>query len=155
MAHIRYAFNFQAVVNFTNNRKARGKLSDKEEGYRQYIQAHTDHRHQESATQINWKKLSKEEIHAQITPPGIWSCKCSCGEIIVVQPGLPFFCVNCENVQYQYRPRPVKFPTEAQRYKIEAILLKRLPAHRYYLPGETTKQLQKQNEDHGIYSKVR
>ena len=107
---------------------------------------------------------------------GQWIAKCECGGAEAVDPDEPiFYCFSCGNYANHGKPRPVIFPDQKERGKIEREILKRpvkisrgthmierlttaepqvfdmvdgklMPLSRSWVPGETAKDIVKQNE---------
>lgn len=79
-----------------------------------------------------------------------WVARCpDCPEVMVVEPGEPFFCPNCLNAANGGRARAVIFP--AERAEIERLLLKRpAPENRNWLIGEPVEHLRAENAAHGL-----
>lgn len=106
---------------------------------------------------------------------GQWIARCECGGAEAVDPDEPiFYCFSCGNYENKGKPRPVVFPDKKERAKIEKLVLERpvtvkfgthrieratlaeptafdlvdgkpLPLSRSWIPGETVRDLEKQN----------
>ena len=107
---------------------------------------------------------------------GRWLAACECGNIeYVTAEDAIFFCHGCGNTAQGFQARPVIFPKDDERGKIEAALLERpiivdegsfvsqfgtqraaaaqaeiAGLRREWRPGTTVKELSKQNEEAGI-----
>ena len=107
---------------------------------------------------------------------GQWIAKCECGGAEAVDPDEPiFYCFSCGNYSNKGKPRPVIFPDQKEREQIEREILKRpvkiskgthmierlttaepqvfdmvdgklMPLSRSWIPGETAKDIVKQNK---------
>jgi hypothetical protein len=99
---------------------------------------------------IDWNPKGKP-IKAFINH-GNWMATCDdcpAPSTLFAEPGLPFFCTNCQNVMNGGQARPVEFPEN--RNEIEAVLLARdFPQNRNWLPGETIEELKTENRAHGV-----
>ncbi len=99
------------------------------------------------------KEVSKEPaLHAEINH-GRWIVKCPfCSGAEMAEPGDPrFYCLSCYNEQAGGKWLKVIFPSTSHVKKIEAELLKRpKKANINWLPTETLKQLQDENNRQGV-----
>lgn len=82
---------------------------------------------------------------------GRWIVRCPANECFgaeYVDPDTErFFCLSCYNHQWGGQWLKVAFPPN--RKVIETILLLRPGRNRFWLPGETVGDLQKENKEHG------
>lgn len=86
---------------------------------------------------------------------GRWIADCptdGCnGAEFVSLSGQPFFCTECRNAATGNVPVPVVLPDEKTCDLIARYLVPRpVPANRNWNPGETVKQLQQENREHGV-----
>lgn len=96
--------------------------------------------------------IDEEDVPAvAFLQEGDWIAECpsGCGAAMWIEPGQPFMCAICWNVQIGGRWRMVVWPKD--REAIESEILKR-PIHvtGNWLPGETVEDLQRENTEHGI-----
>lgn len=115
-------------------------------GYKTWVNTVLDQRWQ--GARADWS-MTGAPVLAQVVH-GDWITPClDCAESIIVQPGEPFYCPNCQNVLNNGKSRTVIFPPNQE--EIEMILLARpMPENRNWLPGETAEQLQEENREHGV-----
>jgi hypothetical protein len=97
---------------------------------------------------IDWEQ-AQGTVLAEVWRSG-WHAKCPfCRGAMVVEPGEPFFCVDCAMQGNEFRPMRVVWPEE--RHTIERLLLKRPnPMNRNWFPHETVEILIAENHQHGI-----
>jgi hypothetical protein len=79
---------------------------------------------------------------------GRWVAHCPfCNSAEIAQPPV-FFCQDCRNQMMDNKPLPFEMP----RYwrAIEEVLAVRPKINRNWLPGETLKDLQRENHEHGV-----
>ena len=97
-------------------------------------------------TVINWS--TEGAVQAEINRSN-WVVRCSlCNGAQVIEPGEPFFCVDCLMTLNNRQAMAIVMPED--RAKIEAILVKRPPDNRNWLIGETVIDLELENIEHGI-----
>ena len=77
---------------------------------------------------------------------GRWIVKCECGGAEEAWEEKLFFCFSCLNNGHGHKLRPVEFPE--QRAEIEALLARRPLMNRNWNPGETVKDLKRENKEH-------
>jgi hypothetical protein len=99
--------------------------------------------------EIPWDE-PRGEIRAEVVRSS-WRVKCPfCAGALVIEPGEPFFCVDCLMQGNGFYPMRVIWPS--MRQAIENVLLQRPnPATRNWLPdaGETLEFLRVENQQHG------
>lgn len=86
---------------------------------------------------------------------GRWIADCpfGCGgaEMVSIDGSVGFFCCECRNASTGHVPIRVDIPDEATCAQIDAYLSARpLPANRFWSPGETIRDLRRENREHGI-----
>jgi hypothetical protein len=86
---------------------------------------------------------------------GRWVARCpveGCNGAEYVNLEAPaFFCCECRNAAFDHHPIPVKVPPLRVRSEIERYLGARpAPATRNWLPGETVRDLRRENREHGV-----
>jgi hypothetical protein len=106
----------------------------------------------ERLAQTYWNAPVNWSVHGSVMAyvnQSAWAAACPfCPNHQVVEPGQPFFCVNCMMQGNGFLAMAVSFPPN--RAEIEAILLKRRsPNTRNWLLGETADDLRRENWTHG------
>jgi len=126
-------------------------------GYRQWLSHIIAERWQHN---IDWDNIATDapKIVAHINR-GDWVAKCDLmqdtsnpcgGSVIVTYNDKVFYCDECLNVAYNYKPRMVKFPSEKERLIVEELLTARPhPNLRHYKPheGDTVAIVQQENKE--------
>lgn len=116
--------------------------------YRGFVELQCRERWQAHA---NWEvNPSAPPLYAEIDK-GSWRVMCECREAFVIDYGEDYFCPNCLNLAHGGKARKVIFPSHNDRMRIEELLSRRPnPNNRNWLPHETVKDLERENEAHGI-----
>ncbi|MDP2718314.1 MAG: hypothetical protein Q8P44_00555 [Dehalococcoidia bacterium] len=86
-----------------------------------------------------------EPLTAQVRQ-GYWIVLCPCGGAEYVWEEGGMMCLSCLNAAHGHRYRRTKFPRK--RREIEDILIIRPLINRNWLPGETVKDLERENHQH-------
>lgn len=117
-------------------------------GYREFVETVVK-RNWAGAMAIDWDRLAGA-VMAEVVRSD-WRVKCPfCAGAQVIEPGEPFFCVDCLMQANGFRPMRVTWPEN--RDDIERVLLHRPdPLTRNWLPGqgETVDLLRLENQQHG------
>lgn len=108
-------------------------------GYKKFVERCVFERWQ---GRVNWQVQGQPAI--AVVNHSDWVAECpDCPEWLIVEPGEPFFCPNCQNVKNGGLARPVQFP--AQKATIEAILKKRAIPQTRNWTTETVDELRREN----------
>lgn len=76
---------------------------------------------------------------------------CTGAEYVSVSGRQGFFCTECRNAAAGHLSIAVVLPEQAMREQIDAYLSARpVPANRNWRPGETVKDLQRENRERGV-----
>jgi len=96
---------------------------------RGYIRKQQQLLHSGRGIAVTIKDLEKDPTGVPVVAriwQGQWIADCECNGASFVDPDEPvFFCFSCGNRANGSKPRPVKFPPEAERLEIERLLLER------------------------------
>jgi hypothetical protein len=103
-------------------------------------------------THANWEVDKKAPPLSALISGSDWIVICdTCRESVVIDYGEVYFCPNCLNAEHGGKAREVVFPKPKDREQIEKLLVRRPnPNNRNWLPHETVKNIQDENEAHGI-----